>query len=159
METYKIIKNLENYSISNWGNVKNNRTGMVLKFRDCFGYNRIRFYNKDKKQGQNIYVHRLVAEYFIPNPENKRQVNHIDGDRSNNHYTNLEWATNGENQIHRRYVLEKGIKNITLEKDGEVYFFKSLKQAADELGLCSAALSRLSNNERKSHKGYKLLKT
>jgi len=156
METYKIIKDFENYSISNWGNVKNNKTNMVLKFRDCFGYNRVSLYDKNISKPKNINVHRLVAEYFIPNPENKTQVNHIDGDRGNNHYTNLEWATQSENMKHKHYVLEKGIKNITLEKDGEIYFFKSIKQACDKLNLCAPALSRLSNGKLKTHKGYKL---
>jgi hypothetical protein len=46
------------------------------------------------------YVHRVLAEAFIPNPENKRTVNHIDGNRLNNQLSNLEWATYSENMIH-----------------------------------------------------------
>lgn len=57
------------------------------------GYRRVRI------QGKNFKVHRLVAEAFVPNPDNLPHVLHIDGDRHNNHYTNLEWSASQSNHL------------------------------------------------------------
>jgi hypothetical protein len=56
-------------------------------------------YVKNRKK-KNMYIHRLVAEAFIDNPENKKFVNHIDYDKANNNIDNLEWVTHSENVIH-----------------------------------------------------------
>ncbi len=62
------------------------------------GYKRV-IVSKDGKT-RKLSVHRLVAELFIPNPENKPQVNHKDGNKANNHVSNLEWTTASENTQH-----------------------------------------------------------
>lgn len=61
-------------------------------------YKKVRLH-KDNA-GKNLYTHRLVAEHFIPNPENKPEVNHIDGNKWNNYYLNLEWVTDKEQTQH-----------------------------------------------------------
>ena len=156
METFKIINGFENYSVSNYGNIKRNNTDRLLNFRDSFGYNRIRLY--DGKCAKNINVHRLVAEYFISNPENKPQVNHIDGNRANNHYSNLEWVTPSENMQHKIKTLKKQVRKISLEKNGIILNFNSIKEAAENLNLDAGNLSRLLNNKKEQYKGYKLYK-
>lgn len=75
------------------------RHGVYLKQQqDNKGYMRVRVtINRKKKQ---IKVHRAVAEAFVPNPQNKQQVNHKDGNKQNNRADNLEWVTNKENASH-----------------------------------------------------------
>jgi len=63
-------------------------------------YKQISMCKKTKKV--NVYIHRLVWKMFIPNPYKKKEINHIDGDKANNHYLNLERVTRSENEVHKR---------------------------------------------------------
>jgi hypothetical protein len=137
MEEYKIIEGFENYSVSKHGNVKNNKTGMTLKpGLNWNGYYRIDLYKSGKRK--TFLVHRLVGNAFIPNPENKPQIDHIDNDRTNNNVNNLRWCTNQENNQNKGFS-----KNNTSGVKG-VYFKK-------EIGKWCA---KITHNGKKYHLGY-----
>jgi hypothetical protein len=90
-EEFKTCPDIQNILISNLGNVKDNDGNIIELITIKTGYVSVKLNNKYQ------YVHRLVALAFIPNPENKRCVDHIDHNRSNNNLSNLRWATHGEN--------------------------------------------------------------
>ena len=98
-EEWRIVNNFENYEVSSLGNVRNNKTGRVLKLTCRGGY--LFTGLCQNSSSKTVPVHRLVALAFIDNPENKPQVNHKDKNRSNNTISNLEWSTASENNIHR----------------------------------------------------------
>ena len=112
---FKKIDNLP-YYISNNGIVKNH-LGDIMKPHNKDGYKRISLFNGTKYVKR--YIHRLVAAAFIPNPENLPEIDHIDGDRANNHATNLRWCTrkqNANNPITRKRMSERIITNEVIEK-------------------------------------------
>lgn len=117
-ERWKAIKGFEGlYEVSDLGNIKslnyNHTIGNVKLLKPVKNkgdYFQVTLY-KDKIQFIKK-IHRLVAQAFIPNPENKPQVNHIDGNKQNNTVSNLEWTTSQENVIHS---WENGLSVMTEE--------------------------------------------
>ena len=119
-EIWKDVKNYEGlYEVSNLGRVKSlnyNRTRKekILKSGYVCGYCKVVLWKYGKKKMYT--VHRLVAEHFIPNPDNKPCIDHIDGNRSNNRVENLRWCTYKENSnnpitLQRMSEAQKGEKH------------------------------------------------
>jgi hypothetical protein len=112
-EEYRKIKGYENYSVSNFGNVRNEKTCLILKQHLHNGYYRV------EVQGKKHLIHRLIAEYFIPNPNNKAYVDHIDNNRSNNRIDNLRWVTTSENNYNMsiKKTNKSGVKGVIWNKN------------------------------------------
>lgn len=171
-EIWKDIEGYEGeYQISNLGRVKSlpkkcfNGKGYFIKA------GRILKPIQDKKGYLNVWlrknifkVHRLVAMTFIPNPDNLPQVNHKDGNKTNNKVINLEWVTDGENLLHAYRVLGRKSKRgkehhhsrgVLQIKDGEVIAsFDTLNDASRATGINHSGISLCCSGKIKQFKGF-----
>ena len=141
------------YSISSFGRVQNSKSGKYLKpYINKDGYITVCIFYNGKKYPR--YVHRLVAEYFIPNPDKLPQVNHIDEDKENNKVWNLEWVTASENINHSKHKLEKEVQQLDPETGEVINTFKSVMEAARQLGIDNGGIGMVCRGDAKTYKGY-----
>ena len=115
-EYWNDIEGYPNYAVSNLGRVRSKKTGKLLKSYQTKGYLRVSLYNDAGRKCK--LVHRLVAEAFIPNPQNKSDVNHINGCKTDANACNLEWATASENMSHAHSNRLRPVLNTQGEKNG-----------------------------------------
>ena len=133
-EIWKDIKGYEGlYQVSNFGRIKL-RNGKISNGWDRgLGYKRVRLYKN--KKAKNFYLHQLVGKYFIENPKNKRFINHIDSNPSNNHYKNLEWCNQKENMNHaKRKGRMKGSPTLVINMQSGI-FYESINEAAKVINM------------------------
>ena len=143
-EVWKDVEGYEGlYQVSTCGNVKSlpkvrrNGTGTYIQKERLLkpsntstGYKKVELCKDGKRKG--FKVHRLVAIAFIPNPDNKPEVNHIDGNKINNNIDNLEWVTSSENSIH---AYETGLNPNKKELDEKeiIYMYCELNMTMQEI--------------------------
>lgn len=138
MEIWKIYKN--NIEVSNYGNIKiNNKIKKIYKDKD--GYCIVSINSKPYK------VHRLVAETFLENKFNKKEVNHIDMNKENNNVENLEWCTHLENMQHafknKDIASTRNKKVVQYSLNHEVIkIWNSIKEATNELNIPTGNISK-----------------
>lgn len=162
-EIWKDIAGYEGYyEISNLGRVRNSLKRVITKKLNGNGYFRLILY-KNKVQ-KNKTIHRLLAEAFIPNPENKPQVNHINGIKTDFRLQNLEWVTGKENSIHAhvngftKNTYEKGLNHVgrkvtkDLFDDIKEQLFKKIRgtEIARQTGLSVTTISKIKHNRYKN---------
>lgn len=160
MEIYKEIEGYEGiYQVSNYGNVKSlgndkTRKEKVLKpQKHNYGYLMVSL----NKQGKHKlhFVHRLVAEAFIDNPNNYEEVNHKDEDKTNNSVINLEWCTRLYNHnygtINQR-IAESRSKPVICLETGKIY--PSLKEVQRQLGFSQGNISNVCNGKQQTAYGF-----
>ena len=144
MENWKDLKDYEDrYLISDSGNIISKKyKGKYLKpYINNNGYKSVTITNGIKYK--NCRIHKLVALTFIPNPENKPWINHKDGNKLNNHVSNLEWCTPKENVIHAlqtglsiKHGIYSGTAVLTDEKVIEIHnFLKNKIHSIEELSI------------------------
>jgi hypothetical protein len=159
---WKQHKKYKNYEISSLGEVRNIETGNIRKNQITHkGYEKVMLYVDGKNYGE--FVHRLVAQCFIDNPENKPQVNHKNGDKTDNRAINLEWCTAKENVAHSNelklnvpnFGTNHGMSKLTpkivcdarrLKKEGYTY-----KSIAKHYGVSESVIGRACKGETWGH--------
>jgi hypothetical protein len=162
MEIWKNVKGFNGiYQVSNLGRLKSfkeNKNGRILSninrqggyLSVVLGYRGLKKYTR---------IHRLVAETFIPNPDNKPEVNHIDGNKQNNCVSNLEWVTRKENAAHamkhnpnilkgmnryNQFIRPKNIRQYSL--DGKfIAEFPNAVEASKRTGICGRNILQVAN--------------
>lgn len=185
-EEWKPIEGTDGtYEVSNSGKIRsNNYLGHggqkeLSLAKDQKGYLRVRIFMDGIRK--TVKVHREVAKAFIPNPNNKPEVNHKDGNKENNRVDNLEWSTSLENTLHAyktglkektrewcremgttvgREVLRKEIEKkktpviATRLSDGAVFEYPSQAEAAAATGAFQSNIYKVANGKRKSTNGF-----
>ena len=156
MEKWKPIENYEGYEVSSYGRVRSSR--ILSQYTGSWGYCVVNL------KGDVKLVHRLVAEAFLPNPDEKRQVNHINGDKLDNLLENLEWATPSQNIQHavdnglNDYIKGKRKKVAQYDMEGNlVNVYESINTAVKTLGAEGqhSNLGKACQGKRKHFKGYR----
>ena len=169
-ERWKESRLIGNLLVSNMGRFYNTRTKRFIKetHGDAHGHTAIKT-NPLKNVRAQQYTHRLIADAFIPNPDNYPIVRHLDDDPSNNDISNLAWGTPKDNfedcvrngnfvplskEARQKRISDCCKKTLVIDKDGNEMVFNSLTEACEATGAPESNATRVANGERKTCHSY-----
>jgi len=138
-EIWKTIQGYENYQVSNLGRVKSvcyNKERILKTSTDRYGYVRVKIFNNSK--GKTVRIHKLVAESFLENPRNCKEINHIDENKENNCVKNLEWCDHRENARYSKCIPIEQYHPIMHNK---IKTWECANDAEKELGISHASIA------------------
>ena len=151
-EEWRYIEGSDNCYVSNTGNVKYVNTKIKLR-KDPEGYPRATIKGIGTER-----IHRLVAKAFIPNPENKPMVNHINCVKDDNRVENLEWVTSKENTVHagKNGLFGNNLRRnkIVATKNHESFIFDSQADASRKLDIHDGSINKCLKGRRGNSHGY-----
>ncbi len=149
MKEWRRIKGFERYEVSNEGDVRNAEGNILKPFKTNSGYLQVQLYNG--KARTKKYIHRMVAESFVLNDRNLKEVNHLNGNKKDNRACNLEWCTRSENLIHSCYELKGHVKSVRCIETGVVY--PSIIEAERATGFYHSSISMCCDGRQKKTHG------
>lgn len=160
LEVWRPVVGYVNYKVSSSGKVMNSN-GVILKTHyNRSGYEHVGLYKNSKKRHE--YIHRLVALAFIPKPDNKPEVNHIDEDKSNNIYTNLEWCDRKYNMNYVNVMITRAINMrravLVIYPNGTREIIQNVSKFARDNNLNNNRIYDTVRGKQKTHGGYRFVK-
>lgn len=163
-EIWKPVAGYEGfYEVSNQGRVKRTKNLKETILKSCKhnnGYLKVMLCKNGKRQ--NVFIHRIVAQTFIQNPDDLPQVNHIDGNKENNITDNLEWVTHSENMMHAvsQKLFEpffnrktRAVCQYSIE-GGFIRKYSSVMEAQRQTGIDRSSIQKCCSNKQKTAGGY-----
>lgn len=162
-EIWKPVKGYDAYEVSNMGRVRSLYKYKFIKGKyrkiekvhylkgadNGHGYKYVTVCDSGKHK--RLYVHRMVADAFLANPNNLPQINHKDENKANNNVANLEWC---DSQYNMDYSFSKAVEQIDMKTGEIVASFKSSKEAGRQTGFSSGNISQACNGIWRYYNGY-----